>query len=96
MHRALTLRSADEVRLTLEGAVQHPAMIRFLERVGADKVNAFSTYDFLVLDRLHRDIPLSDELRTRLPSLVAAGAVETIGRARGPEEHAPKIAPEIR
>ncbi|HEY3790069.1 MAG TPA: ATP-binding protein, partial [Urbifossiella sp.] len=75
--------TADEVRLTLEGAVQHPAMIRFLERVGADKVNAFSTYDFLVLDRLHRDIPLTEDLRTRLPGLVAAGAVEMLGRARG-------------
>jgi ATP-dependent DNA helicase RecG len=75
--------TADEVRLALEGAVQHPDMIRFLERVGADKVNAFSTYDFLVLDHLHRDLPLSDELRTRLPGLVSAGAVEMIGRARG-------------
>lgn len=75
--------TGEEVRLTLEGAVQHPTMIRFLERVGVDKVNAFSTYDFLVLDRLHRELPLSDDLRSRLPGLVAAGAIEMIGRARG-------------
>jgi len=75
--------TAAEVRLTLEGVVQDPAFLRFVERLGADKLRDFSTADFLVLDRLHREVPLSEPLRGRLPSLVAVGAVEVIGRGKG-------------
>lgn len=75
--------AAHEVRLTLAGTIQDPAFIRFLERIGKEKLSNFSTLDFLVLDALRRDQPLTDALRHRLPVLVEAGAVETSGRGRG-------------
>lgn len=75
--------SEHEVRLTLYGAVASPAFVRFIERLGDEKLRSFSTYDFLTLDHLRRDQPLPENLKACLPGLIAAGAVESIGRGRG-------------
>lgn len=75
--------SEHEVRLTLQGTVQDPAFIRFLERVGEQQLRSFSTHDFLALDALHRDLTLSTTQRERLQVLVEAGVVEVMGRGRG-------------
>ena len=76
-----------EVRLTLEGRVQDPAFVRFLERLGAERLQSFSTYDFLALDAICREQPLTDAMRARLPGLIEAGAVESQGRGRGARYH---------
>ncbi len=75
--------SAHEVRLTLAGTVQDPAFIRFLERVGEERLRGFSTHDFLLLDALRRQERLPSTLESRLPALVDAGVVERHGRGRG-------------
>ena len=75
--------SDHEVRLTLHGTVASPAFVRFFERLGEEKLRSFSTYDFLVLDHLRREQGLPDHLKACLPGLIAAGAVESIGRGRG-------------
>lgn len=75
--------SAHEVRLILAGTVQDPAFIRFLERLGEDQLQTFNTLDFLVLDALSRDLPLSGAMKARLPRLVEIGAIESQGRGRG-------------
>ncbi|MGD9583652.1 MAG: ATP-binding protein [Lysobacterales bacterium] len=75
--------SSHEVRLTLAGTVQDPAFIRFLERVGEERLRGFSTHDFLVLDALRRQQPLPPALESRLPALAEAGIVERHGRGRG-------------
>jgi ATP-dependent DNA helicase RecG len=74
-----------EVRLTLPGTVQNPAFIRFLQRLGDERLAAFSTADYLALDALQRDLPqpLPSHLASRLPGLVEVGAVERIGRGTG-------------
>jgi ATP-dependent DNA helicase RecG len=72
-----------EVRLTLDGSTQDPAFVRYLERLGQEKLRHFSTYDFLALDALCHDRPLSEAMRVRIPGLVDAGAVESVGRGRG-------------
>lgn len=74
--------SAHEVRLVLPGTVQYPAMVRFLERVGEARLLAFSTLDFLVLESLHQDKPLTEAMKERLPGLLEAGAVEPLGQGR--------------
>lgn len=74
--------SAHEVRLTLYGTVTSPAFVRFIERLGDEKLKSFSTYDFLALDYLRREQALPNHLKACLPDLVAAGAVESIGRGR--------------
>jgi ATP-dependent DNA helicase RecG len=75
--------STHEVRLTLEGMVRSPAFVRFMERLGEETLQSFSTYDFLALDCLHREQELPDYLKARLPGLITAGAVESIGRGKG-------------
>ncbi|MBK7044101.1 MAG: putative DNA binding domain-containing protein [Rhodanobacteraceae bacterium] len=75
--------SHHEVRLTLSGVVQDPAFVRFLERVGEDRLRSFSTHDFLTLDSLRRHAPLAPLLSARLPALVEAGVIEQYGRGRG-------------
>ena len=57
--------------------------MRFIERLGEEKLRSFSTYDFLVLDHLRREQGLPDHLKACLPGLIASGAVESIGRGRG-------------
>ena len=72
-----------EVRLTLEGVVKSPAFVRFLERLGEEKLRSFSTRDFLALDYIHREQPLPEHLKARLSNLIEVGAVEAVGRGRG-------------
>ncbi|MEO8197834.1 MAG: ATP-binding protein [Thermoanaerobaculia bacterium] len=75
--------SPIQVRLTLEGMVKSTAFVRFMEGLGEETLRSFGTYDFLALDSLHREEPLSDLMKSRLPRLVEAGAVEMIGRGKG-------------
>lgn len=75
--------STYEVRLTLHGMVASPAFVRFIERLGEEQLRSFSTYDFLALDYLRREQALPDHLKACLPGLIAAGAVESVGRGRG-------------
>jgi ATP-dependent DNA helicase RecG len=80
---SFTGTSAHEVRLTLEGMVDNPAFVRYLERLGDARLQSFSTYDFLALDYLRRGASLPDVLKDRLPGLIDVGAVEAVGRGRG-------------
>jgi ATP-dependent DNA helicase RecG len=75
--------SGHQVAVTLAGVVKSPALVRFLERLGQETLRSFSTDDFLALDAIHREQPLSDRLKARTAGLVAVGALETIGRGRG-------------
>jgi ATP-dependent DNA helicase RecG len=73
---------AHQVHLTLAGTVQNPAFIRFLERLGDERLAKFNTADFLTLDALQRDQLLSPALKSRLFGLIEVGAVECQGRGK--------------
>jgi len=75
--------SEHHVSVTLQGMVKSPAFVRFLERLGQETVKSFSTDDFLALDAVHRDLPLTDRFKARIPGLIQVGALETVGRGRG-------------
>jgi ATP-dependent DNA helicase RecG len=72
-----------QVALALRGEIQNAAFIRYLERLGNEKLASFTTHDFLMLDLLQREQPIPDSLRPRLARLVELGAVERISRGRG-------------
>jgi len=74
--------AAHEVRLTLEGGVRNPAFVRFMERLGEETLRSFSTLDYLALERLHQGKELGTALKDRVPGLIAAGAIESIGRGK--------------
>jgi ATP-dependent DNA helicase RecG len=73
---------SHQVRLTLRGEVQNPAFIRFLEKVGSERLESFTTHDFVVLDLLQREQPVPGPLRDRLKHLSDLGVVEKAGRNR--------------
>lgn len=72
-----------QVAITLRGQIQNPQFLRFLERVGAERLSTFTTEDYLVLDLLSRDEKVPEPLQQRLPFLMEQGVVERFGRGRG-------------
>nr|WP_319564477.1 hypothetical protein [uncultured Rhodoferax sp.] len=51
--------------------------------MGEQTLRSFATDDFLALDALHREQPLSPALKERLPGLISVGAVESVESGRG-------------
>ncbi len=72
-----------QVVLTLHGDVQDPKFLQFLEKVGREKLQLFSTADFLLLDVIHREQPVPEHLKPRLHKLTTLGVIEKYGRGRG-------------
>lgn len=71
------------VWLTLHGEIQDPEFLRFLEQVGQERMSSYSTEDFLVIDLVHREQPVPEFLKPRLPLLLEQGVIERVGRGRG-------------
>ena len=74
---------AHQVFLMLHGEIQDPAFLRFLEKIGEERMRSFVTEDFLAIDLIHRDQPVPPELQSRLHQLIEQGVVESFGRGRG-------------
>ena len=72
-----------QILLNLDGKVQDPRFLQFLEKVGKETLKLFSTADFLLLDHIHRESKIPEHLKKRLQSLVEMGIVERFGRGRG-------------
>ncbi len=74
---------AYRVLVTLEGTIQHPAFLRFLERIAEEGTYSFAPADLFVLDHIQHGTPAPPELQARLNRLVENGVVERVGRGRG-------------
>ena len=71
------------VWLTLHGEIQDPEFLRFLEQLGNERLDTFSTEDFLVIDQVHREQTVPDFLKPRIQQLLEQGVIERVGRGRG-------------
>jgi ATP-dependent DNA helicase RecG len=71
-----------QVALTLHGTVQDPAFIRFLERVGQEKLATFATRDWQLLGCLSRGRRIPEACRSRVDRLLSLGVVERVRRGR--------------
>ena len=69
-----------QVWLTLRGDVTDPQFLRFMEKVGNERLKTFATQDFLLIDRVSHNQRVPDELKDRLPYLVEQGIIERVGR----------------
>ena len=78
-----TRSDAFHVWLTLYGEVGHPEFLRFLEKIGKERLESFTTEDLLVIDHVFRNEPVPPEGKWSLPKLVEHGIVEQISRGRG-------------
>ena len=72
-----------QVAVNLRGEIQDPQFLRFLEKVGKERLASFTTQDLLVLDLVHREQSVPDDLRERLHVLTELGIVELVGRGKG-------------
>lgn len=69
-----------QVSLFLNGQVQDPLFLRFLEESGKITQVSFNTTDLLVLDFINREQSIPDWGRDRLPVLRKLGVIEKLGR----------------
>ena len=70
----------------LDGQIQDESFLRFLEKIGQERLASFNIEDFIVLDLVHNERPIPftpPELKFRLNHLVDLGIVERIGKGRG-------------
>ncbi|MDE2743308.1 MAG: putative DNA binding domain-containing protein [Gemmatimonadota bacterium] len=74
---------AYSVWLTLHGDIQDLEFLRFLEEIGREQVSSFSLDDLLVVDLVHREQPVPDDLKPRIEHLLEQGIIERMGRGRG-------------
>ena len=65
-----------QVALTVQGEIQNPEFLRFIEKIGRERLSSFTTEDLLVLDAIQRDEPIVDTLRSRLIPLANEGIIE--------------------
>jgi len=72
-----------QVNITLHGQVQDEAFLVFLERLTRERQAALQIDDLLVLDAIHRQAPVPNNLQPRIASLCDLGALERVGRGRG-------------
>lgn len=68
------------VRITLNGLVLDKRMLLLIKRIANDQLATLSTDDFLVIDALFHEKPLSAKLREQVRRLVGLGLVEHSGR----------------
>jgi ATP-dependent DNA helicase RecG len=69
-----------QVSISLNGEVQNPEFLRFLEKVGQERLKLFSTEDFLILDAVEQRLP--ESLKARAVSLLDLGVLERTGRGK--------------
>jgi ATP-dependent DNA helicase RecG len=74
---------AYQVCITLDGQVQDEAFLLFLERLAQERQLVLHVDDLLVLDAIHRELPIPEPVAPRLGNLLELGAVERLGRGRG-------------
>ncbi len=69
-----------QVYLTLNGKVQDPNFLKFLEKIGRDQQISFDSTDFILLDLINREQKLPGWANQRTPALVEQGVIERVGR----------------
>ncbi len=68
------------VSVTLNGLIIDKAMLSVINRIGDERMESLSTDDFLAIDALYHQKPLTDKVRSRLKRLTDMGIVEHAGR----------------
>ena len=68
------------VSLTLNGLVLDKKMLSLINKIGNERLESLSTTDFLTIDALYYERPLSDSMKSRLKHLTEMGIVEHVGR----------------
>jgi ATP-dependent DNA helicase RecG len=70
-----------QVSITLHGVMQNPSFVRFLRQFDDQVKESLSTDEWLVLDRLSREQPITDELIPCTSRLIDLGMIVRAARA---------------
>jgi ATP-dependent DNA helicase RecG len=70
-----------QVSITLHGVMQNPSFVRFLRQFDDQVKESLSTDEWLVLDRLSREQPVTDELVPCTNRLIELGMIVRAARA---------------
>ena len=70
------------VSVTLNGLIIDKDMLSVINRISERCGEGLSTMDFLVIDALYHERPLTDKMQLRLPQLTEIGIVEHVGRKK--------------
>jgi ATP-dependent DNA helicase RecG len=78
-HPDYSQTNEHRVWMKLNGEIQDPHFLRFLEKIGAEKLSTFVIEDLLVLDLIHREQRIPRELKPRVAKLLDEGVIERAG-----------------
>lgn len=70
------------VALMLNGEIRDENFVRFIERVGNDRLDALDPHDFLILGLVASGQRVRADLRSHVPRLVERGLLERTGRGK--------------
>ncbi len=70
------------VSVTLGGWIIDKRMLSVINRIGSERMESLSTDDFLAIDALYHEKPLTDKMRVRFKYLASLGIVEHTGRKK--------------
>ena len=70
------------VSLSLSGLILDKKMLALINKIGNERLENLSTTDFLAINALYYDKPLTDTMRGRLKHLIEMGIIEHVGRNR--------------
>jgi ATP-dependent DNA helicase RecG len=73
---------AYQVSVALNGKVQDEHFLPFLDRLGKETQRDLMLHDLLVLDAVHRELPIPDAAAHRVSALIDLGAIERVARKR--------------
>ncbi len=81
-HPDYSQTNEHRVWMKLNGEIQDPHFLRFLEKIGAEKLSSFVIEDLLVLDLIHQEQAIPKGLKTRLSRLLDEGVIERAGSGK--------------
>ncbi len=73
---------SHQVWLTLQGEIKDESFLKFLERVGDDKLATLDPHDFLILGLIASGPTIPPELHPRLQQLLDLGILDRTGRGK--------------
>lgn len=77
-----TLTDKHQVGIILHGTVENSNFVRFLEKVGKEQTESFSTTDWLLLGRIANEQKIPEHYKSRVPRLLELGVIERAGRGK--------------
>jgi len=73
---------ANRVRVALNGLVLNNKMLVLLEKIGNERLNSFTTEDFMAVNALFHGLKMNKQIQNRLPRLADLGVVERVSRGK--------------